>query len=141
MIPHAELLLVEEVGILTANFVWFMLGGAALLAFTDSFDWRMMVLALLALTVLRLGPVYLSLMGSSVGRRDRVLIGSLGPRGTASIVFGLLAYNAFPEESTDADVILLVMVVTVVGSILLHGVLAPLALSRLRRADPVAAGS
>lgn len=129
VIPHAELLLVEEVGTLTANFVWFMLGGAALLAFTDSFDWRVLVLALLALTVLRLGPVYLSLMGSSVGRGDRVRIGLLGPRGTATIVFGLLAYNALPDE--DGNIVLLVMVVTVVGSILLHGIAAPLVLRRL----------
>ncbi len=131
VIPHAELLLVEEVGTLTANFVWYMLGGAALLAFTDSFDWRVLVLALLALTVLRLGPVYLSLMRSSVGRGDRVRIGLLGPRGTATIVFGLLAYNALPDA--DGDIVLLVMVVTVVGSIVLHGVAAPIL---LRRTDP-----
>ncbi|VXA95376.1 Sodium:proton antiporter [Microbacterium sp. 8M] len=129
VIPHAELLLVEEVGTLTANFVWFMLGGAALLAFTESFDWRVLVLALLALTLLRLGPVYLSLMGSSVGRGDRVRIGLLGPRGTATIVFGLLAYNALPDD--EGNLVLLVMVVTVVGSILLHGVAAPLVLRRL----------
>ncbi|MGN8027362.1 cation:proton antiporter domain-containing protein [Microbacterium sp. 22242] len=131
VIPHAELLLVEEVGVLTANFVWFVLGGAALLAFTTSFDGRIAVFALLALTVLRLGPVYLSLMGSSVGRRDRVLIGALGPRGTASIVFGLLAYNELPEA--EADIVLLAMVVTVVGSVLLHGVVAPLVLARMDR--------
>jgi NhaP-type Na+/H+ or K+/H+ antiporter len=138
-IPHAELLLVEEVGTLTANFVWYMLGGAALLAFTDAFDWRVLVLALLALTLLRLGPVYLSLLRSSVSRADRVKIGLLGPRGTATIVFGLLAYNALPDA--EADIVLLVMVVTVVGSIVLHGVLAPMVLSRLHRTDPVATGS
>lgn len=126
VIPHAELLLVEEVGTLATNFVWFVMGGAALLAFTESFDGRVLVLALLALTVLRLGPVYLALMRSSIGRRDRVLIGALGPRGTASIVFGLLAYNAL--DGDEAGAVLLIMVVTVVGSILLHGVAAPLLL-------------
>ncbi|WP_251443397.1 MULTISPECIES: cation:proton antiporter domain-containing protein [unclassified Microbacterium] len=133
VIPHSELLLVEEVGTLTANFVWFMLGGAALVAFTSSFDWRILVLALLALTLLRLGPVYLSLLGSSVSRGDRVRIGLLGPRGTASVVFGLLAYNAFETDSVEADAVLLVMVVTVVGSILLHGVAAPFALRALEK--------
>ncbi|MBS1905818.1 MAG: sodium:proton antiporter [Actinobacteria bacterium] len=131
VIPHAELLLVEEVGTLTANFVWFMLGGAALLAFSVSFDWRIALLALLALTVLRLGPVYLSLMGSSVPRADRVKIGLLGPRGTATIVFGLLAYNVLPDA--EGNIVLLVMVVTVVGSILLHGIAAPFALRALER--------
>lgn len=129
VIPHAELLLVEEVGTLTANFVWFMLGGAALLAFSTSFTWPIAVLALLALTVLRLVPVYLSLMGGPVGRADRVRIGLLGPRGTATIVFGLLAYNALPDD--EANTVLLVMVMTVVGSILLHGIAAPLVLRRI----------
>lgn len=129
VIPHAELLLVEEVGTLTANFVWFMLGGAALIVFTTPFDWQIVLLVLLALTVLRLGPVYLSLLRSSVSRVDRVKIGLLGPRGTATIVFGLLAYNALPEE--DGSLVLTIMVVTVVGSILLHGVAAPFALRAL----------
>ena len=131
VIPHAELLLVEEVGTLTANFVWFMLGGAALIVFTTPFDWQVAVIVLLALTVLRLGPVYLSLLRSSVSRADRVKIGLLGPRGTATIVFGLLAYNALPEQ--DGDLVLTIMVVTVVGSILLHGVAAPFALAALEK--------
>ncbi|MDQ4214921.1 cation:proton antiporter [Microbacterium sp. ASV81] len=133
-IPHDELLLVDEIGVLTTNFVWFMLGGTTLVAFVTGVDPLVIVLALLALTVLRIGPVYLSLMGSSIAPRDRLLIGALGPRGTASIVFGLLAYNALPTDSPEADFVLDVMVVTVVGSVLLHGVLAPLVLRRMDRA-------
>jgi len=131
VIPHAELLLVEEVGTLTANFVWFMLGGATLLVFTAAFDGRILLLALLALTVLRLGPVYLSLMRSSVSRLDRVRIGLLGPRGTATIVFGLLAYNALPDD--EGGIVLVAMVATVVGSILLHGIAAPFVLSAVEK--------
>jgi sodium/hydrogen antiporter len=133
VIPHSELLLVDEMGVLTTSIVWFMLGGAALLAFTSGFDWRVLVLAILALTVLRIVPVYFSLLRSSVGRRDRVLIGALGPRGTATIVFGLLAYNALPDE--EGSLVLVVTVVTVVGSVLLHGVAAPLLLRRIAAAD------
>jgi hypothetical protein len=29
--------------------------------------------------------------------RERVLVGALGPRGTTTIVFGLLAFNRLPE--------------------------------------------
>lgn len=129
-IPHSELQLVEEMGVLTTSVVWFMLGGAALLAFTTGFDWRVLVLAILALTVLRIIPVYLSLLGKSVGRRDRLLIGALGPRGTATIVFGLLAYNALPDD--EGNLVLLLTVVTVVGSVLLHGVAAPMLLRRVK---------
>ncbi|GAA5145744.1 cation:proton antiporter [Microbacterium pseudoresistens] len=128
-IAHDELVLVEEVGTLASSFVWFVLGGAAVLAFASGMSWQIILLALLALTVLRVAPVYLSLMGSTLGRRDRLLVGALGPRGTASIVFGLLAYNALPDD--EGVVVLMVMVATVVGSILLHGILAPLLLPRV----------
>lgn len=130
-IDRDELLLVEEAGALAANFVWFALGGAMLIVLVSGIDWWMLLFALLALTLLRIVPVYLSLMGSSVGRGDRVLIGALGPRGTASIVFGLLAYNALPED--EGIIVLTVMVATVVGSIVLHGVAAPLILDRRSR--------
>lgn len=134
-IDHNELQLVEEVGALTANFVWFVLGGAMLLVITTGIDWWMLLLAVLALTLLRIVPVYLSLMRSSVGRSDRLLIGALGPRGTASVVFGLLAYNALPED--DGSIVLTIMVATVFGSIVLHGLAAPLLLKRLRLEDQI----
>lgn len=133
-IAHNESVLVEETGALAVSFVWFVLGGATVLAFETSIGWEIPLLALLALTVLRIGPVYLALMGSSVAPRERLVIGALGLRGTASIVFGLLAYNALPED--DGSLVLIVMVVTVVGSILPHGVAAPLL---LRRAAPARA--
>jgi hypothetical protein len=47
----------------------------------------------LALTLFRAVPVYASMLGSPVTWRERTYIGLIGPRGTASIVFGLLAYN------------------------------------------------
>ncbi|KDA05936.1 sodium:proton antiporter [Microbacterium sp. CH12i] len=133
-IDHSELLLVDEVGVLASHFVWFVLGGAAVLVITSGPDWQILVLALLALTLLRVVPVYLALMRSTVSRGDRLLVGVLGPRGTASIVFGLLAYNALPED--EGVIVLTVMVATVVGSILLHGAAAPLL---LRRRKPIEA--
>jgi NhaP-type Na+/H+ or K+/H+ antiporter len=44
-------------------------------------------------------------------------------------VFGLLAYNVLPDE--EGNLVLLLTVVTVVGSVLLHGVAAPLLLRRV----------
>lgn len=133
-IDHAELVLVEEVGALTANFVWFLLGGAAVLVFASGVSWQVILFALVVLTLARMLPVYLSLLGSSVTRKDRAFIGVLGPRGTATIVFGLLAYNALPQD--EGIIVLSVMVVTVVGSILLHGVAAPLLLKRTPATTP-----
>ncbi|MFF9020266.1 hypothetical protein [Streptomyces eurythermus] len=53
--------------------------------------------------------------------RERLMVGALGPRGTTSIVFGLLAFNALPD-GVDADTALYAMTITVLGSVLLHGV-------------------
>lgn len=130
-IDHAELTLADEIGTLTSNFVWFIVGGVAVLVIIDGIDWMLLILAVLGLTVLRMLPVYVSLLGSSVPRRDRWTIGALGPRGTASIVFGLLAYNALDDE--NGYIVLTVMVLTVVSSIVLHGFLAPLAVRRIYR--------
>src|SRR5690606_31671677 len=58
-IDHSELLLVEEVGSLAASFVWFVLGGAMLVVVVSGIDWWMLLFAVLALTVLRIIPVYL----------------------------------------------------------------------------------
>ena len=51
--------------------------------------------------------------------------------GTATIVFGLLAFNRLPEP--EAYDVLAVMVFTVVGSIVLHGLIAPQLAARGRR--------
>lgn len=120
---HTEVMLVEEVGTLAANLVWFVLGAMTVVVVLDGFDPRLLLVALLALTVFRVVPVYVSMLGSSVSWRDRTALGFIGPRGTATIVFGLLAFAKLPEP--EAYDVLAVMVFTVVGSIALHGVLAP----------------
>ncbi|GHF73419.1 hypothetical protein GCM10018790_58970 [Kitasatospora xanthocidica] len=49
-----------------------------------------------------------------------VLLGALGPRGTTSIVFGLLAFNGLPD-GLYAVLALDTMTLTVAGSVVLHG--------------------
>ncbi|MEV6769344.1 cation:proton antiporter [Nocardia sp. NPDC051030] len=83
-----------------------------------------------ALTVVRMVPVLLALLGSGVPVKEALLIGWLGPRGTTSIVFGLLAFNELPDS--DAELVLTVLVVTVLGSIALHGLGSPVTARRYR---------
>ncbi len=137
-IPHAEVLLVEEAGTLAANLVWFVLGAMTTIVVLNGFDARMLVLALLALTLFRAVPVYLALLRSSVPWSSRTLIGFVGPRGTATIVFGLLAFNKLPDKE-GLDVLALT-VFTVVGSIVLHGLVAPQIVKR-RMPPAVAPGA
>jgi sodium/hydrogen antiporter len=63
--------------------------------------------------------VLVSLLGSRFSTRERLLVGALGPRGTTSIVFGLLAFNRLAEGPT-ADTALVITVVCV----LVHGLSA-----------------
>lgn len=130
-IPHAELLLAEEVGTLAANFVWFVLGGAVMVVAASGVEWSLLLFAVAALTLLRAVPVWIAMLGSRATTwTERTVIGLVGPRGTASVVFGLLAYNQLDEG--DGDLVLTIMVLTVVGSIVLHGIVTPIALRRWR---------
>lgn len=122
-IPHPEILLVEEAGTLAANIVWFVLGAMTTVVIVNGVDWRLLVLVALALTLFRIVPVYVSMLGSPIPWGSRTLIGVVGPRGTATIVFGLLAFNKLPDA--EAYDVLAIMVFTVVGSILLHGIAVP----------------
>ncbi|MFF5078437.1 hypothetical protein ACFY36_15410 [Actinoplanes sp. NPDC000266] len=61
-----------------------------------------------------------SLAGSSMTWRERIAVGAIGPRGTTSIVFGLLAFNELPEGEL-ARTALATMTITVIVSVLLHG--------------------
>jgi sodium/hydrogen antiporter len=75
--------------------------------------------AFLAVAVARTLPVVLSLARTTIERPDRWFLGWVGPRGLASIAFGLLAYIELdpPENAFVAEV----MVVTVLVSVLVHG--------------------
>jgi sodium/hydrogen antiporter len=128
-----ELELLDDVGFLLTAAMWFVFGAAAVLALSSGVPLGLVVFCLLALTVVRLLPTLLALLGSHFTWPERVLLGWLGPRGTTSIVFGLLAFNVLTDRAEDAA--LLTMVVTVLGSVLMHGIGAPAAARAFSRAQ------
>lgn len=122
---RADLELLDDVSFLLTAIMWFVFGGAAVLALSGGVPLGLAVFCLLVLTVVRMVPVLLAMLGSRFTWRERALVGWLGPRGTTSIVFGLLAFNVLSDEA-ETDV-LLTTVLTVLGSVVLHGVGAPAA--------------
>jgi NhaP-type Na+/H+ or K+/H+ antiporter len=124
-----QLGLLDEVGVLTGLVMWFVFGSTAVLLLSLGVEWMIVLYVLIALTLVRLIPVYLALIGSSLSRPNRLLVGVLGPRGTASIVFGLLAYNALEDEFAGET--LYAMIMTVLGSLVIHGVGSSLIAQRL----------
>jgi sodium/hydrogen antiporter len=104
--------------------LWFLAGGLLVLALNDGFEWQWVVLAVAALTVLRVGAVAVSLLRSGFHWPTVLFLGWFGPRGIATIVFGLLAV-----EELEGDVPLLadvggVLSLTVLFSVVAHGVTA-----------------
>ncbi len=84
------------------------------------------VYAVLSLTAIRMIPIALSLLGSGLRLPTYLFLGWFGPRGLASILFVLLIL----EETSipHRDEILSITVITVVLSVILHGLsAAPLA--------------
>ncbi|MCO1574211.1 cation:proton antiporter [Crossiella sp. SN42] len=113
--------LLEDFTTLLTMTLWFVVGVSTVLAFSAGLPWQVALFCFAAITVVRILPVHLSLTGSALSHRERLQVGVLGPRGTTSVVFGLLAFNRLPEGSA-ADTILLVTVTLVLGSVLLHGI-------------------
>jgi len=135
---HSELELLDDIGFLLSAGMWFVFGATAVLALTFGVSWGTVVFCLLALTVVRLLPVLGAMLGSGFSWPERLLLGWLGPRGTTSIVFGLLAFNVLTGD--DERAVLMTMVIAVLGSVVLHGVGAPAAARTYARSQTRLAG-
>ena len=112
-------------GSLLSLIVWFVFG-AFLVSALDVVTWQTVVYTALALTVVRMLPVALVLVRSGLDRSTVAFIGWFGPRGLASVVFALVVSDALTGK--DAELALSVISLTVVASVVAHGLSAsPLA--------------
>jgi sodium/hydrogen antiporter len=133
-LPHDALHLVEDVGALLSLALWFLFGAVLNdVVERGSITWQIVLLAALVLTVARMLPVAVSMIGTDLPGRDRLFLGWVGPRGMASLVFGLLAY--IDLTGPDAELVLAVMVITIVASIVIHGLSTGLVASRYGSPD------
>jgi sodium/hydrogen antiporter len=133
-LPADALHLVEDVGATFSLALWFIFGAIVNdVVARGAITWQIVVYAALALTVVRMLPVAVSLAGTDVGARDRLFLGAVGARGIATLVFGMLAY--IDLSGPDADLVLTTMVVTVVASIVVHGLTSGLVARRYGRTE------
>ena len=118
-LPSDALHFTEDMGTLLGLFIWFIFGRLITETLFDGTTVSIAVYALLVISVARVLPVMLSLTRTDVPVVDRLFLGWLGPRGLASIVFGLLAYIDLspPDNALLGEV----MVITVLASVVLHG--------------------
>ncbi|MFI0713137.1 cation:proton antiporter [Streptomyces inhibens] len=130
--PRRVLLYVEQSASLLSVLVWLVFGAVLLPEAFAHFTWQVVVYAVLSLTVIRMLPVALSLIGSGLDAGTVLFVGWFGPRGLASIIFGLLAVEELAPAG--AQPVVPVVACTVLLSVLAHGLTsAPLA-SRYGRA-------
>ena len=113
----------ELIGELLALAVWFLFGAALLPVAFDHFSVSTLAYALLSLTVIRMVPVALALTGTGIDRPTVLFVGWFGPRGLAPVVFALLAVEELGETSSIGEAIA-VVALTVLVSVVLHGVSA-----------------
>ena len=112
----------ELIGRVLALVVWFVFGADLILEGLDHVDWRIALYAVLSLTVIRMVPVAISMIGAGFSRPVTVFIGWFGPRGLASVVFGLLIVEELPLEDPRVQTVLSTIVLTVVLSVVAHGI-------------------
>ncbi|WP_181784709.1 cation:proton antiporter domain-containing protein, partial [Pseudonocardia pini] len=130
-LPPGTLHLVEDVGELLSLALWFIFGAIVNQTLAGgSITWQIVLFALVALTVARVLPVAASLVGTDIAHRDRLVVGWIGPRGIATLVFGMLAFVGLPDP--ENDLALAVTVVTIVLSVVVHGLSSGLVMRRYR---------
>lgn len=115
----------EGAGSVMCLLTWVVFGVAVVGTSVEHFTWKIILYAVLSLTIVRIVPVLLSLMGTGLRMESKLFIGWFGPRGLASVVFIIIVLDKnLPGQGTLA----MTVVCTVVLSILAHGLTAiPLA--------------
>jgi len=97
-------------------------GAVAIPLIGQNFERSYLLYAVLSLTVIRMLPVVFSLLGSKTRLATAGFLGWFGPRGLASILFALLIVER--EHISGGKQIISIVVVTVLLSVILHGVTA-----------------
>ncbi|WP_405717773.1 cation:proton antiporter [Streptomyces sp. NBC_01537] len=111
----------ENLGGLLASVSLLVFGAVLLGPALEHLSWRIILYAVLSLTVVRMLPVALALAGSRLRPPTVAYIGWFGPRGLASVVLALLVVE---EHVQGVELLGRVVAVTVGLSVLLHGVSA-----------------
>lgn len=112
----------EEEGELLNLTIFFIFGIYAATAIADV-TWAIAAYAVLSLTVVRMVPVALALIGVGLRAPTVAFVGWFGPRGLASIILGLVVVDD-ANGLAGLSQIFVIMVATVLLSVFAHGVTA-----------------
>jgi NhaP-type Na+/H+ or K+/H+ antiporter len=110
-----------------ALLTWFTFGTIAIGLLFNHFSWQAVIYAVLSLTIVRMLPVYLSLIGKHLQTDTVLFIGWFGPRGLASIVFAVMVAA---QHLAGNNTILTTVAWTILLSVVAHGLTANILASR-----------
>jgi len=111
----------EGAGNVFSLLTWFTFGAVVVAQGFEQVGWEVIAYALLSLTIIRIVPVVLCLIGVRAKLDTKLFIGWFGPRGLASIVFIVMVLQ---EKLPGNDTLAAVVVWTVALSIIAHGISA-----------------
>ncbi len=112
--------------------ITFVLFGASIAGpVLDQVSWTVVAYAVASLTVVRIVPVLLAMLGSGTLWETRLFLGWFGPRGLASILFALLVAEAVTD--VEGETVYAYAAWTVLLSVFAHGLSAAPWAGRLGR--------
>lgn len=101
----------------------FLLFGAVMVPDAlGAISWQYIFYAILSLTVIRLLPVAISLIGKGLTAPSVLYLGWFGPRGAASILYVLLVVDKY--DFSGQSIIFNITAITVLFSVFMHGLTA-----------------
>jgi len=115
--------LMEQLGGLLGAATFVVFGGAFLGQALGQMTWSVAAYAVLSLTLVRMVPVAIAMIGTHARPRTVAFLGWFGPRGLASIVFAVLVVEA-PGRLPHESLMLTTIFVTIGLSVLAHGLTA-----------------
>ena len=129
---HQMLKASEEFASLLSVITWLVFGALVIPWAWSSLTLNIWLYSVLSLTVIRILPVLISLVGTRFDFETRLFIGWFGPRGLASIVFAVMIL-ASPLQASRT--LVATAACTVLLSVLLHGLSANPWVARLAGRD------
>jgi len=111
----------EGTGETLALLTWVVFGAAVVGRGIGDINLAVVGYAVLSLTLVRMIPVALCVVGCGLNTPSKAFLGWFGPRGLASIVFGIIVIDA---ELPGGGTITAVVVATITLSIIAHGITA-----------------
>ena len=111
----------EAVGETLAMLTWFLFGSTVVASLLGFLTWEVVAYAAISLTVVRMVPIFLCLIGTQTSSASRLFLGWFGPRGLASIVFVVIVLDSGID---GGDQIALIAATTVLFSLVAHGLTA-----------------